>query len=426
MSLRAARREKPVAANCASKGALVIGGDYRGLGVVRSLGRRGIPVWVLTDEHRVAATSRYALHSLTWPGESESERLSFLLKLATRHHLAGWTIFPTGDETVALLARHAETLSENFISLVPPWDVTRWAYDKQLTHQLAAEVGVDFPRTYYPHSREDVATLDCAFPVILKPAVKHRMNDFTRAKAWQVNNLDQLVDRYNLACQLVDPESVMVQEIIPGGGDSQVSYVALANGGMPLAEMTAKRVRQYPMDFGRFSTLVETAELPEVKELARRLIAACQYTGLIEVEFKYDGRDGRYKLLDLNPRVWGWHTLAQRAGIDFPYFAWKLAHGETIPNVNARSHTRWIRFLPDAVVAAHEILGGRLSLNAYRQSLSGPLEFAIFAVDDPRPALFDLPFQIVRFGKHVINPRGIPNGFPEPSPDRGVRGAPVG
>lgn len=52
-------------------GALVIGGDYRGLGVVRSLGRRGIPVWVLTDEHKIAATSRYAQRSFAWPATDQ-------------------------------------------------------------------------------------------------------------------------------------------------------------------------------------------------------------------------------------------------------------------------------------------------------------------------------------------------------------------
>src|SRR5919109_2550401 len=49
------------------EGALVIGGDYRALGVVRSLGRRGIPVWVVTNEHRVATASRYALRCFHWP-----------------------------------------------------------------------------------------------------------------------------------------------------------------------------------------------------------------------------------------------------------------------------------------------------------------------------------------------------------------------
>ncbi len=83
-------------------GALVVGGDYRGLGVVRSLGRRGIPVWVLTDEHHLAGASRYARRSLPWPTVPEAERVGYLGELARCHGLEGWVVFPTGDESAAL------------------------------------------------------------------------------------------------------------------------------------------------------------------------------------------------------------------------------------------------------------------------------------------------------------------------------------
>src|SRR5262249_14868178 len=109
-------------------GALVIGGDYRGLGVVRSLGRRGIPVWVLDDGHRLAALSRFAERSFAWPAESSAtEQIAYLLQLAATHALHGWTLFPTGDETAALLARNHERLSQHFRMTTPPWQVLRWA-----------------------------------------------------------------------------------------------------------------------------------------------------------------------------------------------------------------------------------------------------------------------------------------------------------
>src|SRR5439155_12687017 len=92
-------------------GAIVIGGDYRGLGVVRSLGRRGIPVWVLTDEHLIAGTSRYARRRLAWPAGDESSQVDYLLDLAD-HGLDGWMLFPTGDTTAALIARHHATLAQ--------------------------------------------------------------------------------------------------------------------------------------------------------------------------------------------------------------------------------------------------------------------------------------------------------------------------
>src|SRR5438093_1555612 len=83
-------------------GALVIGGDYRGLGTVRSLGRRKIPVWVLTGEHLIAGVSRYASRSFRLKGTDEVDQVGYLCDLNLRHDLLGWAVFPTGDESAAM------------------------------------------------------------------------------------------------------------------------------------------------------------------------------------------------------------------------------------------------------------------------------------------------------------------------------------
>ncbi|PYT21377.1 MAG: hypothetical protein DMG57_38840 [Acidobacteria bacterium] len=61
---------------------------------------------------------------------------------------------------------------------------------------------------------------------------------------------------------------------------------------------------------------------------------AMRFTGLVEIEFKRDSRDGKFKVLDMNPRVWGWHTLCGRAGVDFPYLTWLLVRGEPVPETH--------------------------------------------------------------------------------------------
>jgi predicted ATP-grasp superfamily ATP-dependent carboligase len=184
----------------------------------------------------------------------------------------------------------------------------------------------------------------------------------------------------------------MVQELIPGGGKDQFSYAALCVEGSPLVSMTARRTRQYPLDFGRASSYVESVDLPEIEAISRRLLGAIGLTGLVEVEFKRDPRDGSYKLLDINSRVWGWHTLAQRAGVDFPYLLWRLIHRQSVPQIRAQKGVRWIRMFTDLPAAIAEIRLGRLTVLDYLRSLSGPLVFAIFAIDDPLPALLDGPF----------------------------------
>src|SRR5438309_960095 len=169
-------------------GALVMGADYRGLGIVRSLGRRGIPVWVLKrGDQLLAAFSRYARRSLAWPGIDDAERIRFLLHVASSQGLEGWVLFPTDDEAVLLVARHHQILAEHFRLTTPAWDQLRWAVDKRLVRQLALELGVDHPWTHLPRSREELLTLDCPFPVILKPAYREQLNKLTTNKAWRAD-----------------------------------------------------------------------------------------------------------------------------------------------------------------------------------------------------------------------------------------------
>jgi predicted ATP-grasp superfamily ATP-dependent carboligase len=195
----------------------------------------------------------------------------------------------------------------------------------------------------------------------------------------------------------------MIQEIISGGGESQFSYTALCRDGQPLASLTARRVRQIPMDFGRASTFVETIEDTATSTTAIRLLQELRYTGIVEVEFKRDPRDGKLKLLDINPRVWGWHSLCGSAGVDYPYLQWLLTLGQPIPGTKVAVGARWVRMSTDAPTAIREILRGRLSLRDYLRSIRSPLSTAIYAPDDPLPGVLEIPLLAYMLGKRVIS-----------------------
>jgi len=372
-----------------NSGAIVIGGDYRGLGVVRSLGRRGIPLCVITDEHKLAGLSRFVSYRFGWPA-TEADQLKFLLELAAHRGFAGWALFPTGDEPAALIARNHACLEGSFTLTTPSWDTLRWAYDKRLTYRLAAKLGIPCPLIWYPRNREELARLKCTFPIVLKPAHKHKPSRFTRDKAWRVTDRGEMLARYDEACRMIESDAIMLQELIPGN-DGQFSFAALCADGNPLALLLAVRLRQHPIDFGHSSSYVESIEHPDVERLGRSILAAMRFTGLAEVEFKLDPRDGRLKLLDINPRVWGWHTLGARAGVDFPYLAWQLANGLKPDEARGHAGIRWMRAITDLPAALGQFRAGRLSLGSYLRSLRRPLEFAIWAADDPLPSLFEIP-----------------------------------
>ncbi len=393
-------------------GALVIGGNLNGLTIARSLGRYGVPVWVTTPPNiKLASCSRYTLRTLPWPdGECETQ-VEYLLRVAERYGLDQWVLFPTSDESAALLSKFHTALSRRFRVSTPTWDILRWAYDKRLTYQIASNEQVDYPLTFYPATEEDLEAVACTFPAILKPATHASVNRFTAEKAWRVTNRQELLARYREARELIPPDLILIQEMIPGGGESQFSYAALCYNGEPIASLTARRTRQYPIDFGYSSSFVETLDVPEIVAPSRRLLAAIRYTGLVEVEYKLDARNGRYKLLDINPRLWTWSPLGGRAGVDFPYLLWQMMVGRPVAEKTGRTGVRWVRMSTDVPAAIHEMLRGRLSLGAYLRSLRSPVEFALIAADDPLPGLLDLPLFAY---KHFYNAyedlrKGVPS-----------------
>jgi D-aspartate ligase len=386
---RSAERASP-----GQTGALVLGANYRALGVVRSLARRNIHVRIARyDDAGIAALSRYVDRPLAWTDGDDEAQLEHLLGLAARYGLEGWTVIPTDDAGARLLSRGRQRLRERYVVASPEWETMRWAYDKRMTYQLGLDMGIEQPRTWFTTGFEALETVDWEAPAILKPAIKRcqSQNRFVADKAWPVGDRATLKRRYEAARSFVPADEIMLQELIPGDSRAQLSYGALAHEGRVLASITAWRARQQPMDFGRHSTYVESIDSPDVAESARRVIEGMGHTGLIEVEFKRDARDGHLKLLDINARVWGWITLGARAGVDFPYLEWRMMHGEPVTEVHGRPGVRWVRMATDLPTAAQEIAAGRMSVRAYLSSLRGPLEHAMICRDDPLPGIADMP-----------------------------------
>src|SRR5215467_9344088 len=107
-----------------SPGALVLGSDFRALGVVRSLGRRGVPCALVDSVPRAAWFSRYVGVRARWSGSMLDAGLcDLLLDLARRRRLDGWVVFPMQDDTVELVARHRDRLGRVFRVPTPCWPV---------------------------------------------------------------------------------------------------------------------------------------------------------------------------------------------------------------------------------------------------------------------------------------------------------------
>src|SRR5690349_5307820 len=378
-------------------GALVLGADYRSLGIVRSLGRRGVTTWVAVEPGDDLAThSRYVGRSLPWPGTFDTDQTEFLLHLAEHDGIKGWVLFPTGDKSADFVSRHRAELEQAFRLTTPPHAQFDAAQDKRQVYARAQSLGIAVPSTWYTDSLDEAAALDIEYPVILKPANGAITNPISDTKVWFVEDRDSMLARYAEAAAVMRAGHVMIQEIIPGGGENQLSYAAACWKGDPVAFLTARRTRQIPVDFGRASTFVETYDIPEIIEPAQRIIADLALEGLVEVEFKRDPRSDVIKVLDVNVRAWGWHSIGPAAGVDFPYLVYRLAMGAPVERVRGRAGVRWVRLTTDLPTSAKEIVRGRMKLWPYLRTLKPPIEGPIAAKDDPKPALMELPVLVKR------------------------------
>jgi predicted ATP-grasp superfamily ATP-dependent carboligase len=372
-------------------GVLVILGTFQSIGILRSLASHHVPTYLIDWSHCVGRFSRCTNRFSTCPPVIEEKKfLEFLLNLAVKQELKGWLIYPNDDRTVEFLARHKSELEEFYRVAVPAWEIAQVAIDKRQTYRLAEQCSIPIPRTFYPEGADELEHLDIEFPVIIKPAIRDNFYDKARKKAVRADNRTQLVQEYLKAASIIDTSEIMVQELIPGAADNLYSFGSLYSDGQVLGKVVARRTRQHPLEFGRVSTHVETVHIPELEDMSVRFLDAMAYQGVSEVEFMWDPREGKYKLIEINARFWAWHSIAAAAGVDIPYLLYRNMLGDTVQVNDFEKGVKWFRFMVDTPISAALIAKGKMSITDYFRSWKGKKTFAVLSLKDPLPFLVEL------------------------------------
>ncbi|MGO4717305.1 carboxylate--amine ligase [Bradyrhizobium sp. 2TAF24] len=398
----------------AMSGVVLLGGAHGALSAARSFGRQNIPVVYVTDDHPLPGLSRYVTGSFSWPGATSPGAANWLMEFAAAHGLKDWLLIPCADGDVRCVAENLALLRGVFRIVSADWATLQKVCDKQRLAATAREAGVACPRNYLIRSMEAAACTEMEFPVVLKPATRMERNAFTAAKAWRADTREALIEFYQRASEQVGGDDVVVQELIPGGGEAQFSYAGLWYANQPVADMTARRTRQYPIDFSMNSTFVEVVENEAVRAAGRRLLSAIGFEGVVEVEFKFDARSGAYKVLDVNPRPWSWFGLCPAAGLDLAVLMREVALGRAVAPAEAQAGWAWMQASRDVVAAAQLMARGELTFAGYLGSFGRRLTYAAFAWPDPIPGLMEVPLTVYR-----VLSRLIPVGAREAQPNRG-------
>lgn len=375
----------------AKVGALITGGDFQGLGVLRTLARKDIPVILVDHDHCIGRYSKFKKKFFKAPPPLEIDSyLNFLTDLAKKEKIHGWVIFPNSDETVYVLSKYKNILKEFYRIPTPGWEVIQKVYIKKETYLLAEKHGIPIPRTYYPKNLQEAVGLDLQFPVVIKPSIRDHFYNKVKIKAFRINNRKELKKTYSWVSSVIDPSEILVQDFIPGGPKDLYSFCPFFKNGKVMTGVMARRARQHPMDFGHASTYVELVDIPELRSLTEKFLGLIDFYGIAEVEFMQDHRDRQYKLIEVNPRVWGWHTLAIAAGADLPHLLYQDMIGEEIEVPVSLKQVKWVRLTTDIPTAFLEIMKGNMKIGEYISSMKGRKREAVFSLDDPLPFLTEI------------------------------------
>ena len=385
------------------KPALVLSGSTAALGVISSLGRRGVPVIVLHhDRGEVGCASRYVRETIRvpHPERDEAALLELLRGLASRFHSG--VLMPCSDGFLGAVSRHKSELSRHFHVACPDREIARTVLEKSRTYAAASAAGVPVPHTAVLTSLAEAEreARAASFPCLLKPVTGHQYYQRFRKKMVLAKDVDELIAAY---CEAAAAGSdVMLQEFIPGGEADGVNYNSYFWDGEPLLEFTAAKVRNAPPRIGS-PRVVVSRHVPAVIEPSRRLLRALRYSGFSCTEWKRDARDGQYKLMEVNGRHNLSTRLAMRCGIDFPWLEYlHHAKAETPTRRDFDDGVFWIDIGRDV---GHTLLhwrSERQPLASYLEPYRRPHVFAELDPDDLGPFLSRLGSALAWLGAGAL------------------------
>ncbi|WP_405916393.1 ATP-grasp domain-containing protein [Streptomyces sp. NBC_00728] len=397
----------PVDADREVPGLIVKFGDYPlhhgGVGAIRSLGRLGIPMYAITeDRYTPAASSRYLRRAFVWPttGTEEPGRLVEGLLRIGRRIGRPTVLVPTDEEAAVLIAENQDELADRFLFPRVDAELPRRLASKQGLHELCVEHGIPSPEAAFPQSYDEIEEFaeKARFPVVAK-----NREAFVRRSRPAVNGTTRIATRDGLLALARDwgpRPGVILQEYLPREeAEDWIVHAYFDADSAPLAMFTGVKVRSWPPHAGMTANAY-VVDNPELADLAARFIKQIGFSGIIDLDLRFDRRDGQYKLLDFNPRMGAQFRLFEsESGVDVVRAMHLDLTGRAVPEGEQRAGHRYIVENIDLPALLAYRRSGYTTPHAPTRA-SGT-ELAWLAGDDLRP-FFTMLARFVRPGaKHL-------------------------
>jgi D-aspartate ligase len=342
----------PFAVDRSVPGLIVKIGDYPlhhgGVGAIRSLGRLGVHMYAVTEDRWTpAARSRYLTRAFVWPttGRERPERLVEGLLRIGRAIGRPTVLLPTDEEAAVLIAEHAETLAGDSRFLFPRTEpeLPRRLASKQGLHELCVKHGVPTPEGAFPDSYADVKAFAASarFPVVAK-----NREAFERRRKPAVSGTTRIADPrelMELARGWGPRPGVILQEYLPReDAEDWIVHAYFDAGSIPLAMFTGVKVRSWPPHAG-MTACAYVVDNDELARMAAQFIKRIGFSGIVDLDWRFDRRDGRYKLLDFNPRMGAQFRLFENgARIDVVRAQHLDLTGRPVPEAEQRPDRRFL------------------------------------------------------------------------------------
>jgi predicted ATP-grasp superfamily ATP-dependent carboligase len=370
---------------------LIVNCKIGGLAAMRSLGSQGVPVYVVHDDStEPALKSKYCqkLFIRKYDVNEPDNFLDYLIWIGTQ--IKRKTILmPTSDELSAFVAEYTERLTPYFSFSRNDSYLVKQLISKHEMFMLAQKLAIPTPYTLFPQNLEEVKRFaeQVKFPIMLKGNFVNRLASRNKLRMLIVNSKDELIKNYTW---LEDPDSpnLMIQEYIPGGDDQ----VFIFNGYFDsqsncLAAFTGFKIRQNPIHTGSAS-LGECRWIEEVANLTKDFMKKIGYKGILDIGYRLDPRDKKYKVLDINPRLGAaFRLFVAENGMDVARALYLDLTGQIIPPIVPREGRKWVIEDNDIISSYRYFKEGTLNFQEWLKSYKGVEEAAWFSWKDPIPFL---------------------------------------
>lgn len=370
--------------------------DHCGVGMMRSLGRLGVPVYGIdANPGNPAFSSRYCRGRFIWNAENPNPEstTSFLQEIAQRFQERP-VLVTNGDVVSLFVAERLPELQKSFRVLLPEQRLARALSQKWQMFHFAREHGIPTPETLFPGSlREAKEYLDrrvFKFPIMLKGSNSALLEQRTGLRLALARSEREALEKYEEFADPVQPD-LMLQEYIDGDDDSYWFFQGYFDAHSDcLIGLSGRKLRQSPAYAGMtsFGVLLKNAEL---EDSAKAFLKTIGYQGIVSIDYRFDKRDGQYKMLDVNIRIGANFRLFQdRQGLDVLRAYYLDLTGQPARQSEISVGRKWVVENNDLLIFNRYRKDGKITFFQWLLSFRGLKEGAWFAWDDPIPFLLML------------------------------------